>query len=219
MADTATPNLPSRDLGATSDFYGRLGFAETYRDEGWMILRRGEVVLEFFPFPDLDPAQSSFGSCLRLDDVDAFYRVCLDIGLPETTTGFPRLHPPRREESGLRIGALIDPDGTLLRLIEDPGPTGNAGDGAAVHGSAGSEPVPHPPSSQDVAVLIGLMALLEGEHLAGSMDDRIMRRIGDRLLREGLLAASFDTDDVARALNAMNHRLRHACGEDDGSST
>ena len=117
MPDTATPNLPSRDFATTSAFYDRLGFSEAYRDESWMILTRGEVMLEFFPFPDLEPAESSFGCCLRLDDVDAFYRVCLDTGLPESTKGFPRLHPPRQEKSGLRIGALVDPEGTLLRLI------------------------------------------------------------------------------------------------------
>ena len=114
------PNLPSRDLATTSAFYERLGFSGAYRDEGWMILTRGEVWLEFFSFPDLDPTESSFGCCLRLDDVDAFYRVCLDTGLPESTRGFPRLHPPRLEASGLRIGALIDPEGTLLRLIGNP---------------------------------------------------------------------------------------------------
>lgn len=117
VTDTATPNLPSRDFEATSAFYGSLGFSEAYRDDGWMILQRGEVVLEFFPFPDIDPGTSSFGCCLRLDDVDAFYRVCLDAGLPDTATGFPRVHPPRQDVSGLRIGALLDRDGTLLRLI------------------------------------------------------------------------------------------------------
>jgi catechol 2,3-dioxygenase-like lactoylglutathione lyase family enzyme len=120
MSDTATPNLPSRDFAATSAFYDRLGFTEAYRDEGWMILTRDEVMLEFFPFPDLDPPKSSFGCCLRLDDIDGFYGRCLDAGLPESTKGFPRLHPPRLEESGLRIGALIDPEGTLLRLIGNP---------------------------------------------------------------------------------------------------
>jgi hypothetical protein len=120
MADRATPNLPSREFATTSAFYARLGFAQTYRDDGWMILTRDGVTLEFFPFPDLKPAESSFGCCLRLDDVDAFYRLCLDAGLPESTRGFPRLHPPRLEESGLRIGALIDPDGSLLRLIGNP---------------------------------------------------------------------------------------------------
>ena len=36
-----------------------------------MILQRGGLQLEFFPYPDLDPATSSFGCCLRLDDLDA----------------------------------------------------------------------------------------------------------------------------------------------------
>jgi hypothetical protein len=119
MPDTATPNLPSRDFGTTSAFYERLGFSEAHRDEGWMILTRGGVMLEFFPFPRLDPTESSFGCCLRLDDADAFYRVCLAAGLPESVKGFPRLHP-LREESGLRIGALLDTEGSLLRLIENP---------------------------------------------------------------------------------------------------
>ena len=120
MANRATPNLPSRDFAATSAFYGRLEFAELFRDSGWMILGRDGMTLEFFPFPDLDPATSSFSCCLRLDDVDAFYQDCLATGLLETTRGFPRLHPPRMEQSGLRIGALIDPDGTLVRLVGNP---------------------------------------------------------------------------------------------------
>lgn len=70
MADRATPNLPSRDVAVNSDFYAALGVVEEFRDDGWMILARGDVVVEFFPFPDLDPATSSFGSCLRLVDPD-----------------------------------------------------------------------------------------------------------------------------------------------------
>jgi len=38
MPDHATPNLPSRDFETTSRFYGALGFTETWRDAGWMIL-------------------------------------------------------------------------------------------------------------------------------------------------------------------------------------
>jgi len=117
MADRATPNLPSRDFAVTSDFYRALGFVEQFRDDGWMILVRGDLVLEFFPFPDLDPATSSFSSCLRLDDVDAFYDACVAAGIPEIDRGWPRLHPPAQDPSGLRIGALVDPDCSLLRLI------------------------------------------------------------------------------------------------------
>lgn len=120
MSDRATPNLPSRDLAATAAFYAPLGFSEEYRDAGWMILSRGGARLEFFPFADLDPAASSFSCCLRLDDVDAFFETCMAAGLPVTNLGWPRLHRPRLEGSGLRIGALIDLDGTLLRLIGNP---------------------------------------------------------------------------------------------------
>ena len=84
-----------------------------------MILRRGAVTLEFFPFPDLDPAESSFGACLRLDDLDGFHAVCRDAGVPEQRTGWPRLVPPRVEQWGGRVGYLVDPDGTLLRLVQN----------------------------------------------------------------------------------------------------
>jgi catechol 2,3-dioxygenase-like lactoylglutathione lyase family enzyme len=117
--DHATPNLPSRDFEATSRFYARLGFQEGWRDGGWMILTRGNITLEFFPHPELRPEESWFSCCLRLDDITGFYRSCLDAGVPETCWGQPRLHPPQEEESGLTIGALIDADGSLIRLIQN----------------------------------------------------------------------------------------------------
>ena len=120
MVNRATPNLPSRDLAATCAFYTRVGFGQEYRDAGWLILTRDGVTLEFFPFADLDPATSSFGCCLRLDDVDGFFETCKAAGVPVTSRGWPRLHPLRLEESGLRTGALIDLDGSLLRVIANP---------------------------------------------------------------------------------------------------
>lgn len=119
MADHATPNLPSRNFESTSRFYAALGFVEGWRDEGWMILNRGDIVLEFFPHPALDPKTSWFSCCLRLDDLDAFYDICKAADLSETNVGQPRLHRPTIEDSGRRIGALIDPDGTLVRLIQN----------------------------------------------------------------------------------------------------
>lgn len=116
MTDHATPNLPSRDFAKTSAFYGRLGFEEQYSDAAWMILKRGTVQLEFFPFPDLEPAQSSFMCCLRLDDADAFHLACRNAGVSEHG-GWPRLEPLRREPWGGRVGALVDLDGTLIRII------------------------------------------------------------------------------------------------------
>jgi catechol 2,3-dioxygenase-like lactoylglutathione lyase family enzyme len=117
--DHAAPNLPSRDFEATTSFYARLGFEQGWRDEGWMIQKRGDLTLEFFPHPELDPATSWFSCCLRLDDLPAFYAACVAAGVPEACRGHPRLHPPQQEASGLTIAALIDPDGTLLRLIQN----------------------------------------------------------------------------------------------------
>ena len=119
MTDHATPTLPSRDFETTSRFYAALGFMENWRDHGWMILTRGNLTLEFFPHPELDPYTSSFSCCLRLDDLDAFYQACKAAGVSESCTGQPRLHPPKVEGSGMRIGALVDPDGTLIRLIQN----------------------------------------------------------------------------------------------------
>ncbi len=122
MADHATPNLPARDLAATSAFYRSLGFGEVYRDDGWMILSRDGATLEFFPHPGVDPASSGASCCLRLDDAEAFLRTCREAGLPQTDKGWPRVHPLRLESSGLRIGALVDPDGSLLRVVQNPTP-------------------------------------------------------------------------------------------------
>ncbi|PSJ37406.1 bleomycin resistance protein [Allosphingosinicella deserti] len=119
MADRATPNLPARDFNATEAFYARLGFERTWRDAAWMILTRGDLALEFFPYPDLDPASSSFGACLRVDDLEALVAAVRDAGIPEAQTGWPRFHPPRREAWGGLVGAVIDPDGSLLRLIQN----------------------------------------------------------------------------------------------------
>lgn len=93
---------------------------ETWRDAGWMILKRGDLVLEFFPYPDLDPASSSFGCCFRMQDVGAFFDLVVAAGVPLTTTSWPRAHRPRREALGGLVGALIDPDGALIRLVQAP---------------------------------------------------------------------------------------------------
>lgn len=115
MPDRITANLPARDLGAAEAFYRRLGFVPAFRDAGWMILRRGPLELEMFPHPGLDPAASSFGACVRVADADALWRDWAAAGLPEA--GIPRLTAPRDEPWGFRAFALVDPDGSLLRVL------------------------------------------------------------------------------------------------------
>ncbi|MGO3934276.1 BLMT family bleomycin binding protein [Rhodopseudomonas pseudopalustris] len=120
MTDHATPNLPSRDFDATIAFYERLGFRAGFRDTGWMILEREGLVLEFFAYPELDPLTSWFSCCLRLDHLAEFYAQCKAAGIPESANGNPRLHAPKAQECGGIMAALIDLDGTLLRLIANP---------------------------------------------------------------------------------------------------
>jgi len=77
-----------RDFENTFRFYERLGFQETRRDAHWMILKRGGIVVEFFPHADLDPASSWFSCCFRLDDVEEFYSIVLAAGVPERNDGW-----------------------------------------------------------------------------------------------------------------------------------
>lgn len=118
--DHATPNLPGRNFLKTEQFYARLGFRASYRSHHWLILQRGGVQLEFFPWPDLDPMENNHSCCIRLDDLDAFVTQCREAGIAEARTGVPRLLPPQRDISGLTIAYLVDPDGSLLRLVQNP---------------------------------------------------------------------------------------------------
>jgi catechol 2,3-dioxygenase-like lactoylglutathione lyase family enzyme len=116
----AVPNLPSRDFDATEAFYQGFGFERIFRDEGWMILTRGGLQLEFFPHPDLDPATSEFMCSIRVADVDSLFEAIAAAGVTVRETGAPRLHPVRLQPWGLRAGYLVDLDGTQLALIEQP---------------------------------------------------------------------------------------------------
>ena len=119
MPDHATPNLPSRDFDKTAAFYVQLGFETRWHQKGWLILEWGDLILEFFSHPDLNPAESSFSCCLRLDNMPAFYAACTAAKIPEQINGWPRVHAPRKEPSGMLIAYLVDLDGTLLRLVQN----------------------------------------------------------------------------------------------------
>ena len=118
MADHATPNLPSRNLAATSAFYTRLGFREVFRDASWLIVTRGSLQLEFFPHPELDPFANYAGCCLRVDDARALHSAFSVAGLSTSSRDIPRLTGPNDQPWGFREFALLDEDGNLLRGLE-----------------------------------------------------------------------------------------------------
>ncbi|VWC85875.1 bleomycin resistance protein [Burkholderia lata] len=47
----ARPDLPSREFEVTSHLWRKTRFAETWCDDGWMILKHGDLLLECFPPP------------------------------------------------------------------------------------------------------------------------------------------------------------------------
>ncbi len=116
--DRITANLPAINFDATEAFYAALGFETGFKDDGWMILSRGSLELEFFPYPELNPWESSFSACVRVIDLDTLHTAWKEAGL--SANGIPRLTAPRLEPFGLRMFALVDPNGSLLRCIAEP---------------------------------------------------------------------------------------------------
>ena len=106
----------TRSFDATIAFYSKLGFVTVFKDDGWLVLKRGSIALGFFPHPN--PKKSWFCCCLHLDAVDAFFDVCTVAEIPEATTGQPRIHAPTYH-GDMKIGALIDPDGSLIRVMNN----------------------------------------------------------------------------------------------------
>jgi catechol 2,3-dioxygenase-like lactoylglutathione lyase family enzyme len=126
--DRATANLPSADLDRTAAFYTALGFVISFKNGGWMILERGTITLEFFPVV-VDPRTTTGGACVRVDDLDSLYTGFSVIGqLPRFCRTTPGVLPIR-ETDGLRMFVLIDPDGNLLRCIDNLYRAAEADDG------------------------------------------------------------------------------------------
>src|SRR4051812_20673991 len=113
MLGHSVPILPARDLRETRAFYERLGFEAGYFDpdpaNGYAILRRDALELQFFAHDTLDPRESYAGCYWRVVDADALHRELSALGLPGT--GIPRLTPVESKPWGMREFALVDPSG------------------------------------------------------------------------------------------------------------
>lgn len=78
---------------------------------------------------------------------------------------------------------------------------------------------PRRPTIQDVAALIGVLAVLEGEVLAAVTDrDELpdwAEHLTRRLTKDGLLQRGAGSPDLCQALGDLNQRLRYVLGEHD----
>jgi catechol 2,3-dioxygenase-like lactoylglutathione lyase family enzyme len=118
MSDYSTPNLPSSDFDRTLAFYEKSGFQLVFRNPFWMILKRGDLVLEFFPM-QIDPYSSSFSTCFRVDKLDEVHAAFVKTEVSRKNEDIPRLGDIGLEPSGLRLFYVVDPDGSLIRCIDN----------------------------------------------------------------------------------------------------
>ena len=71
MSDRITANSPARDFDERAAFYGAFGFAVAFRDEGGMILRRGDCSIT-------SPADEAHGlTIFALVDVNGSLLRCM----------------------------------------------------------------------------------------------------------------------------------------------
>ena len=114
----AIPILPARDLIETRRFYERLNFEvvgwwpDTFG--GYAILTRGDLAMHFFHYPDLSPLETYAQCYWRVADVEALYTEVQALGLPKV--GEPRVTPLEAKPWGMWEFAIIDPNGTLVRV-------------------------------------------------------------------------------------------------------
>jgi catechol 2,3-dioxygenase-like lactoylglutathione lyase family enzyme len=108
------PILLARDLDETGGFYAALGFTVARTFEDYLIVDRDGAEIHFVPAADLDPWTSNAMCYVFVDDVDAVLDQWRPVGLP--ATGIPRLTSAEDKEWGLREAAMVDPNGTLVRI-------------------------------------------------------------------------------------------------------
>lgn len=108
------PILPARNFDETVGFYAAFGFDAIRREDAYLILRRDNIELHFFAWRELDASKSYAGCYIRVADVDAYARSFDLTSLPRE--GIPRLIPLETKPWGMREFALIDPNGSLIRI-------------------------------------------------------------------------------------------------------
>lgn len=112
----AIPQLPARSMAGTLDFFRRLGFhcEIVSPTNDYAIAELGSLEVHFFLHESLVPTESAFGCYFRVHNVDALYAQFSQLGLPRF--GIPRLTILENKPWGMREFAIIDENGSLIRV-------------------------------------------------------------------------------------------------------
>lgn len=110
MLTSVSPKLPMRDKSQTLDFYTRHLDFTCVNDYGdYLIMRKDDVEIHFFAFPNLDPTSNYGQVYIRTDSMDMLYQKLLLIGAPIHPNGKLTIKPWGQQEF-----SMLDPDNNLL---------------------------------------------------------------------------------------------------------
>ncbi|MCI4667560.1 MAG: VOC family protein [Bacteroidia bacterium] len=109
----AAPVLASLDMFKTLEFYTqKLGFKQSYGDEGYGIVVRDEIMIHFWKCEDKIFPENT--SCyIYVEDVDSLYEEMSQVGV---------IHPngPLKDHPhGMREFAILDNFGNLIRFGQE----------------------------------------------------------------------------------------------------
>lgn len=173
MSEKAIPIFPCRSIEVTWEFYRALGFEQALwqtRPNPYLVVRRGDVELQFFGWRKHDPAASMnmcYITTTAVDDLYATFRGGLKQALGRVPArGLPRISALRDMSYGVRQFLLSDPDGLQLRI------------GQPISDELEHAPIP----AETVAKALHMAELLGGDSKG---DHRAAARILDRLLASG----------------------------------
>ena len=124
--EVMVPLLPCRSIDEIAEFYGMLGFTQTYyqaRPYPCVGVQRDDIQMQFFGIPDFK-AEDSYGSCLVIvpDTLEVYRSFAASMRAAHgkvLVSGIPRMTRPRkRKNADDRSGfSVVDPGGNWIRFF------------------------------------------------------------------------------------------------------
>jgi catechol 2,3-dioxygenase-like lactoylglutathione lyase family enzyme len=113
MTDIAIPTLPMRDVRETRAFYEALGFICVHENpppDSFLSMVRDGAMLQFFP-AHVDPRASTHTFQIFVQDLQPIYAAFKSAGVANVL-------PIEKKPWGVEEFALVDPNGTLMRIAQ-----------------------------------------------------------------------------------------------------
>jgi len=105
----SSTDSPGPRLDASLSYYEQLGFkVRAYEGGGYGFAKRDRVEIHLGFAPDIRPSDAKHSAYLWVDDADELAQSWLSAGV--------EVHMPEDTEWGQHEGAVVDPDGNVLRF-------------------------------------------------------------------------------------------------------